>query len=141
MRETDKYRFLNSPISQVDLLGDTDETFAHQFSAAQKQTEMIRHILPRQTAAASTHLHLHLCIWQMLLSKVTYISFKVNIYILSVLSPCVYSTHYLPSGRMWFPQHSLPLEWGQFLNDIYSLTECVKRNSVIDSFCISLTPQ
>ncbi|XDV16444.1 hypothetical protein PO909_016155 [Leuciscus waleckii] len=54
MRETDKYWFLDSPISQVGLFGDTVESFAQQFSAAQKQTEVIRHILPRRTTAAST---------------------------------------------------------------------------------------
>ncbi|CAM4447071.1 unnamed protein product [Leuciscus chuanchicus] len=54
MRETDKYWFLDSPISQVGLFGDTVERFAQQFSAAQKQTEVIRHILPRRTTAAST---------------------------------------------------------------------------------------
>ncbi len=42
MRESDKHRFLDSPI------------FAQQFSAAQKQTEAFRHILPRRSAAVST---------------------------------------------------------------------------------------
>ncbi len=46
MKEVDKARFLNA--------GDAVENFAQQFSAAQKQTEAIRHILPRRAAAAST---------------------------------------------------------------------------------------
>ncbi len=50
MRESDKHRFLDSPISQAGLLED----FAQQFSAAQKQTEAFRHILPRWSAAVST---------------------------------------------------------------------------------------
>ncbi len=50
MRETDKYCFLDSPISQAGLFDDTVESFAQQFSAAQKQTEAIKHTLPRQTA-------------------------------------------------------------------------------------------
>ncbi len=39
MRESDKHRFLNSPISQTGLFGEAVEDFAQQFSAAQKQTE------------------------------------------------------------------------------------------------------
>ncbi len=54
MRESDKMRFLNAPVSQTGLFGDAVENFAQQFSAAQKQTEAIRHILPRRAAAAST---------------------------------------------------------------------------------------
>ncbi|CAM4542713.1 unnamed protein product [Leuciscus chuanchicus] len=50
----DKVWFLDSPIPQVGLFGDAVESFAQQFSAAQKQTEAIRHILPRRPAAAST---------------------------------------------------------------------------------------
>ncbi len=41
-------------MSQTGLFGDAVEKFAQQFSAAQKQTEAIRHILPRRAAAAST---------------------------------------------------------------------------------------
>ncbi len=52
--EADKARFLNAPVSQTRLFGDAVENFAQQFSAAQKQTEAIRHILPRRAAAAST---------------------------------------------------------------------------------------
>ncbi|KAL0189943.1 hypothetical protein M9458_017042, partial [Cirrhinus mrigala] len=54
MRETDKTRFLNSPASQTSLFGDAVENFAQQFSATQKQTEAIKHVLPRCAAAAST---------------------------------------------------------------------------------------
>ncbi len=54
MRESDKHRFLDSPISQVGLFGEAVEDFAQQFSAAQKQTEAFRHILPRRSAAVST---------------------------------------------------------------------------------------
>ncbi len=46
MKEADKARFLNAPVSQTCLFGDAVENFAQQFSAAQKQTEAIRHILP-----------------------------------------------------------------------------------------------
>ncbi|CAM4673041.1 unnamed protein product [Leuciscus chuanchicus] len=56
MRETNKSRFLDSPISQVGLFGNTVENFAQQFSATQKQMEAIQHILPRRPAAASTRL-------------------------------------------------------------------------------------
>ncbi len=56
MKEVDKARFLNAPVSQTGLFGDAVENFAQQFSAAQKQTEAIRHILPRRAAAASTPL-------------------------------------------------------------------------------------
>ncbi len=54
MKEVDKERFLNAPVSQTGLFGDAVENFAQQFSAAQKQTEAIRHILPWRAAAAST---------------------------------------------------------------------------------------
>ncbi|KAL1268934.1 hypothetical protein QQF64_031223, partial [Cirrhinus molitorella] len=54
MKDTDKVRFLNAPISQTGLFGDAVENFAQQFSAAQKQSEAIKHILPRRAAAAST---------------------------------------------------------------------------------------
>ncbi len=45
MRESDKRRFLDSPISQAGLFGKAVKDFAQQFSAAQKQTEAFRHIL------------------------------------------------------------------------------------------------
>ncbi len=54
MKEADKVRFLNAPVSQTDLFGGAVENFAQQFSAAQKQTEAIRYILSRRAAAAST---------------------------------------------------------------------------------------
>ncbi len=54
MKEADKARFLNAPVSQTSLFGDAVENLAQQFSAAQKQTEAIGHILPRRVAAAST---------------------------------------------------------------------------------------
>ncbi len=54
MRESDKHRFLDSPISQAGLFSEAVEDFAQQYSAAQKQTEAFRHILPRQSAAVST---------------------------------------------------------------------------------------
>ncbi|KAL1261454.1 hypothetical protein QQF64_006719 [Cirrhinus molitorella] len=54
MKDTDKVRFLNAPISQTGLFGDAVENFAQQFSAAQKQSEAIKRILPRRAAAAST---------------------------------------------------------------------------------------
>ncbi len=43
-RESDKHRFLDSPISQAGLFGEAVEDFAQQFSAAQKQTEAFHHI-------------------------------------------------------------------------------------------------
>ncbi|KAL0201658.1 hypothetical protein M9458_004845, partial [Cirrhinus mrigala] len=48
MADVDKARFLDAPISQGGLFGDTVEDFAQQFSAVQKQTEAIKHILPRR---------------------------------------------------------------------------------------------
>ncbi len=54
MRESDKHRFLDAPISQAGLFGEAVEGFAQQFSAAQQQTEAFRHILPRRSAAVST---------------------------------------------------------------------------------------
>ncbi len=54
MRESDKHRFLDAPISQAGLFGEAVEGFAQQFSAAQQQTEAFRHILPWRSAAVST---------------------------------------------------------------------------------------
>ncbi|KAI2661295.1 ORF V: Enzymatic polyprotein [Labeo rohita] len=48
MADVDKARFLDAPVSQASLFGDTVEDFAQQFSAVQKQTEAIKHILPRR---------------------------------------------------------------------------------------------
>ncbi len=56
MRESDKHRFLDSPISQAGLFGEAVEDFAQQFSAAKKQTEAFCHILPRRSAAVSSTL-------------------------------------------------------------------------------------
>ncbi len=50
MKDVDKARFLDAPISQGGLFGDTVEGFAQQFSAVQQQTEAIQHILPRRDA-------------------------------------------------------------------------------------------
>ncbi|XP_051560716.1 uncharacterized protein LOC127445028 [Myxocyprinus asiaticus] len=47
MREADKAWFLDAPISQVGLFGDTVEDFAQQFLAVKQQTEAIQHILPQ----------------------------------------------------------------------------------------------
>lgn len=57
MRDSDKTNFLDSPISQDSLFSDAVKNFALQFSAVQKQTEAIKHILPRWPTAASTVQH------------------------------------------------------------------------------------
>ncbi len=49
MRESDKHRFLDAPISQAGLFGEAVEGFTQQFSAAQKQTEAFRHIRSEDT--------------------------------------------------------------------------------------------
>ncbi len=54
MKEHEKVQFLNAPVSQTGLFGDAVESFAQQFSAAQKQTEAIKHIMRRRRPAAST---------------------------------------------------------------------------------------
>ncbi|KAL1270595.1 hypothetical protein QQF64_029611 [Cirrhinus molitorella] len=51
MKDAEKVRFLDAPISQAGLFGDTVEEFAQQFSAVKKQTEAIKHILPRRAPA------------------------------------------------------------------------------------------
>ncbi len=53
MQEVDKARFLDAPISQGGLFGDTVEGFAQQFSAVKQQTEAIQHILPRCDAPST----------------------------------------------------------------------------------------
>ncbi len=53
MKDVDKARFLDAPISQGGLFGDTAEGFAQQFSAVQQQTEAIQHILPRRDAPST----------------------------------------------------------------------------------------
>ncbi len=54
MRDVDKVCFLDTPISQAGLFGDTVEDLAQQFLAVQKQTEAIQHILPRRDPPAAT---------------------------------------------------------------------------------------
>ncbi|KAL0173947.1 hypothetical protein M9458_029915, partial [Cirrhinus mrigala] len=53
MRDAKKVCFLDATISQAGLFGETVEKFAHQFSTVKKQTEAIKHILPRRVASAS----------------------------------------------------------------------------------------
>ncbi len=53
MKEVNKARFLDAPISQAGLFGDTVEGFAQQFSAVQQQTEAIQHILPWRDAPST----------------------------------------------------------------------------------------
>ncbi len=53
MKDVDKARFLDAPISQGGLFSDTVEGFAQQFSAVQQQTEAIQHILPWRDAPSS----------------------------------------------------------------------------------------
>ncbi|KAL0168512.1 hypothetical protein M9458_036734, partial [Cirrhinus mrigala] len=48
MRDAEKVHFLDAPISQVSLFGDTVEEFAQLFSTVKKQTEAIKHILPQR---------------------------------------------------------------------------------------------
>ncbi|KAL1277137.1 hypothetical protein QQF64_023810 [Cirrhinus molitorella] len=50
MADVDKARLLDAPVSQAGLFSDTVEDFAQQFSAVQKQSEAISHILPRRSA-------------------------------------------------------------------------------------------
>ncbi|KAI2655706.1 Transposon Ty3-G Gag-Pol polyprotein [Labeo rohita] len=52
MRDAEKARFLDAPISQAGLFGETVEEFAQQFSTVKQQTEAIKHILPRRAASA-----------------------------------------------------------------------------------------
>ncbi len=54
MKEHEKVQFLNAPVSQTGLFGDAVESFAQQFSAEQKQTEAIKHIMCRRKPVAST---------------------------------------------------------------------------------------
>ncbi|KAL0157927.1 hypothetical protein M9458_046003, partial [Cirrhinus mrigala] len=48
-----KARFLDAPISQTGLFGETVEEFAQQFSTVKQQTEAIKHILPLRAASAA----------------------------------------------------------------------------------------
>ncbi|KAI2665750.1 hypothetical protein H4Q32_022839 [Labeo rohita] len=52
MRDAEKARFLDAPISQAGLFGETVEEFAQQFSTVKQQTEAIKHILPRRAESA-----------------------------------------------------------------------------------------
>ncbi len=54
MSESDKHRFLDSPISQAGLFSDAVESFAQQFSVIQKRTEAVGHILLQRPAAVIT---------------------------------------------------------------------------------------
>ncbi|KAL0186640.1 hypothetical protein M9458_018310, partial [Cirrhinus mrigala] len=53
MRDAEKARFLDAPISQTGLFGETVEEFAQQFSTVKQQTEAIKHILPRRAASTA----------------------------------------------------------------------------------------
>nr|XP_055053865.1 protein NLRC3-like [Misgurnus anguillicaudatus] len=48
MRDADKTRLLNAPVSQAGLFGEAVEDFAQQVSATQKQTEALANIMPRR---------------------------------------------------------------------------------------------
>ncbi|KAI2643782.1 ORF V: Enzymatic polyprotein [Labeo rohita] len=54
MADADKARFLDAPISQGGLFGNTVEDVAQQFSAVQKQTEALKHIFPRRDSATTS---------------------------------------------------------------------------------------
>ncbi len=54
MKEQEKVQFLNAPVSQTGIFGDAVESCAQQFSAAQKQTEAIKHIMRRRKPAAAS---------------------------------------------------------------------------------------
>ncbi len=56
MKEQEKVQFLNAPVSQTGLFGDAVESCAQQFSAANKQTEAIKHIMRRRKPAAASTL-------------------------------------------------------------------------------------
>ncbi|KAL0187989.1 hypothetical protein M9458_015088, partial [Cirrhinus mrigala] len=53
MRDAEKARFLDAPISQTGLFGETVEEFAQQFSTVKQQTAAIKHILPRRAASTA----------------------------------------------------------------------------------------
>ncbi len=54
--DVDKVRFLDALISQAGLFGNIVEDCAQKFSAVQKQTEAIQHVLPRRDAPFATAL-------------------------------------------------------------------------------------
>lgn len=80
-----KIMFLKSHISMITVTAlhsacvciISDEGLFTGFTSNTRRLTVTRH---------SSRTHLHLCIWQMLLSIVTYTAFKVQIYILSVLA-------------------------------------------------------
>ncbi|XDV39324.1 hypothetical protein PO909_008580, partial [Leuciscus waleckii] len=51
MRDVEKNKLLNFPISQGGLFGDAVESFAQEFSAAQKQSEAIREEVPLRSGS------------------------------------------------------------------------------------------
>ncbi|KAL0151337.1 hypothetical protein M9458_053331 [Cirrhinus mrigala] len=53
MQDAEKVCFLDAPISQAGLFGETVEEFAQQFSTVKKETEAIKHILPPRVVSAS----------------------------------------------------------------------------------------
>lgn len=53
MSDAEKVSFLDAPIFQGGVFGDSVEDFSQQFSALKKQTVAIRHILPRSDSAAT----------------------------------------------------------------------------------------
>ncbi|KAL0176031.1 hypothetical protein M9458_028361, partial [Cirrhinus mrigala] len=53
MLDAEKVRFLDAPISQAGLHGETVKEFVQQFSTVKKQTEAIKHILSQCVASAS----------------------------------------------------------------------------------------
>ncbi len=55
MKDVDKAHFLDAPISQAGLFGDTVEGFAQQFSAVQQQTEAIQHTAATGARPQSAH--------------------------------------------------------------------------------------
>ncbi len=55
MKDVDKAHFLDAPISQAGLFGDTIEGFAQQFSAVQQQTEAIQHTAATGARPQSAH--------------------------------------------------------------------------------------
>ncbi|KAI2644665.1 Transposon Ty3-G Gag-Pol polyprotein [Labeo rohita] len=54
MRDAEKARFLDAPISQAGLFCETVEEFAQQFSTVKQQTEAIKRILPSSADAATS---------------------------------------------------------------------------------------
>lgn len=57
MRDAKKVHFLDTTICQVSLFNDTVEEFVQQFFTVKKQTEAIKHILPRHSLEKATPAH------------------------------------------------------------------------------------